>query len=115
VPVEHEPTRDFRQAQPIGTRQLNDAYADLRCDADGRARTRLRDPASGLAIAVWQASGVMLAFTADTVTRDVRRAVALEPMESWADAFNRPDCAEAIRLAPGAERRFLCGVEITSA
>jgi aldose 1-epimerase len=114
VSMEHEPELDFRQAQPIGVRELNHAYADLRCDADGRARTHLRDPSSGLAIAVWQTSGVMLAFTADTVTRDVRRAVALEPMESWADAFNRPDCAAAIRLEPGAERRFLCGVEITS-
>jgi aldose 1-epimerase len=45
----------------------------------------------------------------------VRRSVALEPMESWADAFNRPDCADAIRLEPGAERRFACGVEIESA
>lgn len=115
VAMEHEPALDFRQAQPIGTRELNHAYADLRCDADGRARAHLRDPATGLAIAVWQSSGVMLAFTADTVTRDVRRAVALEPMESWADAFNRPDCAAAIRLEAGAERRFQCGVEITSA
>jgi aldose 1-epimerase len=67
-----------------------------------------------LTIAVWQPSGVMLAFTADTVTRDIRRSVALEPMESWSDAFNRPDCADAIRLEPGAERRFTCGVEIES-
>jgi aldose 1-epimerase len=115
VPMDQEPALDFRQAQPIGTRELNHAFADLQCDADGRARTRLRDPSTGLAIALWQTSGVMLAFTADTVTRDVRRAVALEPMESWADAFNRPDCADAIRLEPGAERRFLCGVEIASA
>lgn len=54
----------------------------------------------------------MLAFTADTVTRDVRGSIALEPMESWSDAFNRPDCAAAIRLEPGAERIFRCGVEI---
>ncbi|MHA6206298.1 aldose epimerase family protein [Dyella soli] len=114
IAMEREPALDFRQRQPIGARELNHAFADLRLDADGRARTRLRDPASGLSIAVWQTSGVMLAFTADTVTRDVRRSVALEPMESWADAFNRPDCAAAIRLEPGAERRFLCGVEIES-
>lgn len=114
LPLEHAPEVDFREPQAIGPRELNHAFADLRCDTDGRARTRLRDPDSGLAIAVWQTSGVMLAFTADTVTRDVRRSVALEPMESWADAFNRPDCADAIRLDPGAERRFLCGVEIVS-
>ncbi|WP_114239508.1 aldose 1-epimerase [Dyella sp. C9] len=115
VPLAQEPGLDFRQAQPIGARALNHAFAELRADADGRARTRLRDPASGLAIAVWQHAGVMLAFTADTVTRDVRRSVALEPMESWADAFNRPDCAQAIRLDAGAERVFACGVEIEGA
>lgn len=106
------PELDFRRMQPIGARELNHAFADLRCDTDGRARTRLRAPDSGIGIAVWQSSGVMLAFTADTVTRDVRRSVALEPMESWADAFNRPELAQDIRLAPGAERRFSCGVEI---
>lgn len=112
VALANEPSLDFRQAQPIGTRELNHAYADLITDADGRARTRLRNPDNGLSIAVWQRSGVMLAFTADTVTRDRRRSVALEPMESWSDAFNRPDCAAAIRLEAGAERHFICGVEI---
>jgi aldose 1-epimerase len=114
APLEQAPELDFRHRQAIGPRELNHAFADLRCDTDGRARTRLRDPESGIGIAVWQPSGVMLAFTADTVTRDVRRSVALEPMESWSDAFNRPDCAQAIRLEPGAERRFTCGVEIES-
>jgi aldose 1-epimerase len=114
VPVTDRPELDFRRWQKIGPRELNHAFVDLRCDTDGRARTRLRDPENGLGIAVWQSSGVMLAFTADTVTRDVRRSVALEPMESWADAFNRPECEEAIRLEPGAERRYTCGVEIES-
>lgn len=114
APLEHAPELDFRKMQPIGARELNHAFADLRCDTDGRARTRLRDPQSGLTVAVWQPSGVMLAFTADTVTRDIRRSVALEPMESWSDAFNRPDCADDIRLEAGAERRFVCGVEIES-
>ncbi|WP_430392149.1 aldose 1-epimerase [Dyella sp. 20L07] len=115
VPMAQEPALDFRQAQPIGARELNHAFTDLQPDADGRARTRLRNPDNGLSIAMWQRSGVMLAFTADTVTRDVRRSVALEPMESWADAFNRPDCAADIRLEAGAERHFVCGVEIENA
>jgi len=114
APLSERPELDFRELQAIGPRELNHAYADLRYDTDGRARTRLRDPDSGLGIAVWQTSGVMLAFTADTVTRDIRRSMALEPMESWADAFNRPDCADTIRLEPGAERRYTCGVEIES-
>lgn len=112
APLDAEPGLDFRAPRAIGASKLDHAYADLQRDADGRARTRLRDPASGIGIAVWQETGVLLAFTADTVTRDVRRSVALEPMESLSDAFNRPDCADAIRLAPGAERRFRCGVEI---
>jgi len=103
---------DFRSAKPIGSVKIDNAYAGLRTDADGRARTRLRDPASGVGLSVWQEHGVMLVFTADTVTRDVRRSVALEPMESMSNAFNRPDCADAIRLEPGAERQFRCGVEI---
>lgn len=114
MPADHAPELDFRRMQAIGARELNHAFADLRLDVDGRARTRLRAPDTQLSIAVWQMAGVMLAFTADTVTRDIRRSIALEPMESWSDAFNRADCAEAIRLEPGAERRFLCGVEIES-
>jgi aldose 1-epimerase len=103
---------DFRQAKPIGSTHVDIAYAGLMAESDGRVRTRLRNPASGLALNVWQEHGVMLVFTADSVTRDVRRSVALEPMESMSNAYNRVDCAEAIRLEPGTERTFLCGVEV---
>lgn len=103
---------DFRQSRPIGSVKIDQAFAGLVPDADGRVRTRLRDPASGLRISMWQERGVVLVFTADTVSRDVRRAVALEPMESMSNAFNRADCADAVRLPPGAERVFRCGVEI---
>ena len=109
---EAPPELDFRTAHAIGATEVNHGYANLRYDADGRARTRLSNPATGVSVAVWQERGILLAFTADTVTRDVRRAVALEPMESMSDAFNRPDCAEAIRLEPGAERQFRCGIEV---
>ncbi|HTV83815.1 MAG TPA: aldose epimerase [Dyella sp.] len=115
-PLDEAPRElDFRRARPIGATDINHAYANLAKDADGRARTSLRDPVSGMRIHVWQESGVMLVFTADTVTRDARRAVALEPMESMSDAFNRADCASAVRLEPGAERLFRCGVEIDPA
>lgn len=109
---EASPSLDFRKAKPIGATHIDSAYAQLIFDADGRARTHLRDPASGVRIAMWQERGVVLVFTADTVSRDVRRSVALEPMESMANAFNRPDCVDTIRLEPGAERVFRCGVEI---
>ncbi|MHB1056873.1 MAG: aldose epimerase family protein [Rhodanobacter sp.] len=114
VPLDDAPALDFREPRRIGGSILDQGYTDLAADADGRIRTRLRDPAGGFAIAVWQERGVMHAFTADTVSRDARRAIALEPMECMADAFNRPECAAAIRLEPGTERIFRCGVEIES-
>ena len=114
-PIEAAPALDFRAAAAVGSRELNHAFDGLLPDADGLIRSRLRDPATGLAITLWQERGVLLAFTADTVSRDARRSLALEPMESWADAFNRPDCAAAIRLEAGAERLFRCGVEIHTA
>lgn len=107
------PEWDFRTARPIGGTHIDNAYVDLVHDADGRIRTHLRDPASGVRISMWQERGIVLVFTADTITRDVRRSVALEPMESMSNAFNRPDCAAAIRLEPGEERVFRCGVEIS--
>ncbi|MDF4004830.1 aldose epimerase [Luteibacter sp. PPL201] len=109
-----DPALDFREPRTIGATELNHTYARLKADADGRIRTRLRDPGTGRAIALWQRHGVMLAFTADTAERDARKSVALEPMECIPNAFNRGDCREAITLAPGAERRFDCGVEFTA-
>ncbi|HEV2539841.1 MAG TPA: aldose epimerase [Frateuria sp.] len=112
LPLAQAPELDFRRPRPIGTLALNHTYAGLRPDADGRVRSRLRDPASGIGIAVWQERGVLLAYTGDTLERDPRRSLALEPMESLPDAFNRPDCADAVTLEPGAARTFRCGVEI---
>ena len=112
IALDDAPAFDFRQPRLIGAAVLDHEFTDLQADADGLMRTHLRDPAGGLAIAVWQERGVMHAFTADTASRDARRAVALEPMECMADAFNREEWHDAIRLAPGAERRFRCGVEV---
>ena len=114
VALDDAPALDFREPRVIGASILDQGYTELEADADGRVRTHLRDPVGGWAVAVWQERGVLHAFTADTVARDVRHAVALEPMECMANAFNRPECAAAIRLEPGAERRFLCGVEVTA-
>jgi len=112
--VDDAPALDYRKPRLIGGSVIDQEYADLDADADGRIRTRLRDPASGLAVTVWQEHGLMHAFTGDTIIRDARRSVALEPMECMADAFRRPECAAAIRLEPGAERRFRCGVAVSA-
>ena len=111
VPLDQMPELDYRRLRVIGTQKIDNGFAGLVPDADGRIRTCMRDPASGIGVAMWQERGIALAFSADTVSRDVRRAVALEPMESYTDAFNRPECAAAIRLEAGAERLYRCGVE----
>lgn len=111
VPLEQAPELDFRTARRIGAAVLDNGYAGLAADRDGRLRTHLADPSSRFSISVWQERGVMHAFTGDTLGAGARSAIALEPMECMADAFNRPGCAGAIRLEPGAERVFRCGVE----
>jgi aldose 1-epimerase len=115
VPLERMPTLDFRDARRIGGTVLDNGYAGLAVGDDGRIRTRLADPSGGFAIAVWQERGVMHAFTGDTLGAGARSAVALEPMECMADAFNRPECADGVRLEAGAERVFRCGVELPRA
>ena len=50
-------------------------------------------------------------FTGDTLERGARRSVAIEPVETMTDAFNRADCEAAIGLPPGASRSFRCGVQ----
>lgn len=111
VPLDAAPTLDFRRGALIGSRVLDQGYIDLIADTDGRIRTRLTDPGNRFGVAVWQERGVMHVFTGDTLQRDARRSVALEPMECMANAFNRPEWDDAIRLDPGAERIFRCGIE----
>lgn len=114
VPLDDAPALDFRRSRLVGGSILDQGYADLIADADGRIRTRLTDPATRFAVTVWQDRGVMHAFTGDTLKRDVRRSIALEPMECMADAFNRPEWSDAIRLEPGEDRVFRCGIEPTA-
>jgi aldose 1-epimerase len=111
VPLEDAPALDFRRSRLIGESILDQGYTDLTADAGGRIRTRLTDPTSRFGVTVWQERGVTHVFTGDTLEREPRRAVALEPMECMANAFNRPEWADALRLEPGVERVFRCGIE----
>jgi aldose 1-epimerase len=111
VPLDDAAELDFRHSRAIAGSVLDHEYTALVAGADGRFRTRLTDPGSGFGITVWQERGVMHAFTGDTLKIGARRSVALEPMECMANAFNRPEWADAVRLDPGAERVYRCGVE----
>lgn len=112
--VQDYPALDFHDERAIGDSVLDTGYAGLQADADGRIRSHLRDLDSGVAIAMWQESGVIVAYTGDTLAQGQRRAIAVEPMQALTDAFNRPDCADAITLAPDAERIFRCGIELVT-
>ncbi|HEV7136701.1 MAG TPA: hypothetical protein VGN43_08715 [Steroidobacteraceae bacterium] len=111
VPLDDAPALDFRRSRLIGGSILDQGYTDLIAAADGRIRTLLTDPKSGFHVTVWQQRGVMHAFTGDTLQHGARRSIALEPMECMANAFNRPEWAGALRLGPGAERIYRCGIE----
>lgn len=104
------PELDFRRARPLGNTVIDSAYTRLPVDAAGQHHAVLRNPDNGLGLEIWTERGNLHAFTGDTVPRAPRTSVAIEPMECPTDAFNRDDCAKAIRLEPGATRRFRCGV-----
>jgi len=65
-------------------------------------------------LAVRHDGGLVHVFTGDTLARDRRASVAIEPVEVLTDAFNRADCATAIRLEPGERRAFRFGVEVSA-
>lgn len=111
VPVEDSPLPDFRLPRPIGDAVIDGCYAGATPDTDGLIRSCLRDPATGRELTVWQRGGLVHVFTGDTLARDPRRAVAIEPVEAMTDAFNHPECARDIRLPAGATSSFTCGVE----
>ncbi|HEX7339121.1 MAG TPA: aldose epimerase [Rhodanobacteraceae bacterium] len=112
-PLDAMPERDFRTWRKLDGCVLDSGFAAPKPDADGRIRSHLRDPETGLSVAMWQERGVTVVYTADTLRgAEIRRSIAIEPMEAMTNAFNRPDCAAAITLAPGAERTFHCGLEL---
>lgn len=50
--------------------------------------------------------GCLIAFTSDPLRDAPRSAIALEPMEMIANAYNREECQQSLILAPGATRSY---------
>lgn len=92
--------------------RLDHAFAGLRPDVDGRSRTVVRDPRTGRGLALWQRGGLVHVYTGDGLARRGRAALAVEPVSTLTNAFNRADCEPDVRLAPGETRRFEAGVEL---
>jgi aldose 1-epimerase len=90
---------DFRTSRPIGDTVLDNAFADLARDDDGRARVLLRDPAgSELALWVDESYPFLMVFTGDPLPDVARRSIAVEPMTCPPNAFRSGD--SLIRLEP---------------
>lgn len=111
APLEARPGLDFRAGRVLGGAVIDACLAGLVADDDGLIRSRLRDPVRGCGLTVWQQGGLVHLFTGDTLERGARRSVAIEPVETMTDAFNRADCEAGIGLLPGASRSFRCGVQ----
>jgi aldose 1-epimerase len=105
IPTGSEPVRgtayDFRRPRPIGDTVLDTAYTDLRRDADGRARVRLRHGSDAVTLWMDGAYGWVMAFTGDPLPEvdRRRRGLGIEPMTCAPNALQSGDGLRT--LAPG--------------
>ncbi len=91
----------------LGSTKLDTSFRGLVPDENGVVTTILRDPSTNAQIDIVQEPAeapVVHIYTADGATRNVRGSIAVEPLSHVADAFNRPDAAGSIVLAPGMAR-----------
>ncbi|WP_406119288.1 aldose 1-epimerase [Streptomyces sp. NBC_00989] len=110
LPLDRCPDLDFRRPRRLGDAVIDACFADLVPGPGGRTETVLSDPATGDELRVWQYGGYLHVFTGDTLARDRRASIALEPVEAPTDAYNRPEHATALSLEPGRQREFRFGV-----
>ncbi|MGW2288288.1 aldose epimerase family protein [Streptomyces phaeochromogenes] len=110
LPLDRCPDLDFRTPRRLGDAVIDACFADLAPEPGGRTETVLSDPATGEELRLWQYGGYLHVFTGDTLARDRRTSIALEPVEATTDAFNRPEHTTALSLKPGQQREFRFGV-----
>ena len=101
---------DFRVSRPIRDAVLDDAFGDVDRDSDGVTTATVRDPASGLGVALWMDDRHhwLQVFSADDGSDRARCALAVEPMTAPPDAFRSG--RDLVTLGPGRrrQRRVLC-------
>lgn len=91
LPVGESPVSagtDLREAQRLGSVQLDTGFATLHREADGRVRSTLAAP-DGRTVTLWQGEGLdyLQAYTNEKYPGQ-ELVVALEPMSAAAEAFN---------------------------
>ncbi len=89
----------------------DDAWDRLVADEDGIIRTTLLEPDTRKGLEIWQDRGTVLIYTGGSFPVP-RGSIAIEPVESTTDAFNRPDREHEVRLLPSQERVFRFGATI---
>lgn len=109
-PINDGEPLDFRQPRLIGEAIFDACWTEIQPDDDGLLRSQVREPASGATLTLWQERGHVHGFTGDTLDRAPRTSLALEPVETVTNAFNRPDQAASLLLAPGEQRAFRFGL-----
>lgn len=105
IPQGDEPVADgpydFRAPRQVGSLTLDDAFADVVRDPQGRSWARLSG-VDGRTAAVWadESFGYWQVYSADRLPESMaRRAMAIEPMTAAPNAFNTGD--GLTRLGPG--------------
>ncbi len=104
---------DFLTPRRLGSIAIDAPFTDLRRDADGRARARLRAP-DGATVELWvdEAYTYLEVYTGDTLAPPRRRrGLALEPMSCPPNAFQSGE--SLVRLEPGASHTAQWGVALS--
>ena len=104
---------DFSAPRPVGALHLDDAFADIGRDGDGRATVRLRAPDGGVDLWFDEHHEYLMLYTGDTLPEPQRRrrALAVEPMTCAPDAFNNG--AGLVTIAPGDAFSCAWGIRAT--
>lgn len=115
--IDRHPVLDFRSTRSSDERYLknkilDNGFCDLTIDKDGYSRTSIYDPDKKLEIILFQRGGITLVYTGDTLPKNKRKAVAIEPMQFLTNAFNRLELKNKITVLPGKNSNFEFGVEV---
>ena len=102
---------DLRAPRLLAGIALDDAFVDVRRDADGLSWIQLAAP-DGHAAAVWMDDSMdtWQVCTGDGIPVIERRGVAAEPMSCIADAFRTGE--RLVHLAPGADHTVRWGLTL---
>ena len=91
----------------LGQQEMDESYRGLIPNDEGVVVTTVSDVSSNSRIELTQEpaeSPVVHLFTGDTINRNRRGALALEPLSHLPDAFNRADSVASVALEPGHTR-----------